>query len=67
MPAWSDVRYEDIKHRLDPRMRELHERLIAEIEALAMSREPGLTHEEYERRVDAHFERSHRERAAGGR
>ena len=38
MPAWSDVRYEDIKHLLDSRMRELHERLIAEIEALAMSR-----------------------------
>ena len=66
MPAWSDVRYEDIKHLLDSRMRELHERLIAEIEALAMSRH-GLTHEEYERRVDAHFVRSHRERAAGGR
>ena len=67
MPAWSDVRYEDIKHRLDPRMREVHERLIAEIEALAMAREPDLTHAEWERRVDAQFERRRRERAAGGR
>ena len=32
MADWSHLRYEDIKHELDPRLREVHERLIAKIE-----------------------------------
>lgn len=32
--------YEDIKHELDPRLRDVHERLIARIEEIAIAREP---------------------------
>jgi hypothetical protein len=60
-------RYEDIKHELDPRLRELHDELIERIAALAMAREPGLTREESERRVNANFERRRRERAEGSK
>ena len=60
-PDWYELRYEDIKHELSPHMRELHERLRAELERLAVAREPGLTHEEYERRVEAHRLRRIRE------
>jgi hypothetical protein len=67
MPEWYDLRYEDIKHELDPRLRELHEELIARLEAIAIAREPGLTHAVWEQRVAAQFERRRRERAEGSR
>jgi len=65
MPEWYDLRYEDIKHELDPRLRKLHEQLVERLAAIALAREPGLTRQEYERRVDAHFERRRREPADG--
>jgi hypothetical protein len=66
MAEWYDLRYEDIKQELDPRLRELHEELTERPATIALAWEPGLTREAYERRVDAHRERRRHERATVG-
>ena len=67
MPEWYDLTYDDIKDELDPALREVHERLIALIRAKAKAREPGLTDEEYDRRVAEYRKRRRRELAEGQR